>query len=212
MAEPDGPADATLSGWDADSRRDRFIKKAIGVLAETGRTDFTVQEVVARSKTSLRAFYQHFSTKDELLLAMLEEIMGHAAQAWRSETTGLDGAAALRRVIDRINAPPESITQDSINRALTLYNQHLAETRPRDYARILAPLHQLICDIVDRGISERIFAPELNVRLTAAIVMQTVLDAPRLYPLGAELAGEPVSSAHLYDFCLRSLGADAGGG
>ena len=35
-------------------RGDRFIKTAVAILGETGRTDFTVQEVVARSKTSLR--------------------------------------------------------------------------------------------------------------------------------------------------------------
>ena len=50
------------------TRDARFIKTAVEILRETGRTDFTVQEVVARSKTSLRAFYQHFSSKDELLI------------------------------------------------------------------------------------------------------------------------------------------------
>lgn len=204
MAEPGGPLDAASPAQ--DSRRDRFVKTAIAILAETGRTDFTVQEVVARSKTSLRAFYQHFATKDDLLVALLEQIMGHSTRTWRGETTALDSTAALRLVIDRINAQPESITQDSINRALTLYNQHLAETRPHDYARVLAPLHHLICDIIDRGVSEQIFSTGLNVRVTATIVMQTVLDALRLYSLGAELAGEPVTTDDLLVFCLRALG------
>lgn len=62
-----GPADEAEV-----TRADRFIKTAVEILGETGRTDFTVQEVVARSKTSLRAFYQHFASKDELLLALFE--------------------------------------------------------------------------------------------------------------------------------------------
>jgi AcrR family transcriptional regulator len=196
---------------DDDSRRDRFIKKAISILAETGRMDFTVQELVERSRTSLRSFYQHFATKDELLVALFEEIMGHAGQTWRRETDALTATAALRLVIDRMSAPPESAAQDSINRALTLYNQHLAETRPRDYARVLSPVHRLICDIVERGIAEQIFSQQLNVEITAAIVMQTMLDALRLHSLGAELAGEPVTGDHLHEFCLRSLGSAAGG-
>jgi uncharacterized protein (TIGR00369 family) len=192
------------------TRDARFIKTAVQILGETGRTDFTVQEVVARSKTSLRAFYQHFSSKDELLIALLERTMAQSTQVWRAETTGLDSTAAIKLIIDRISAEPESSTQDSLNRAMNLYNQHLAETRPRDYARVLSPLHDLLRDVVQRGITEGVFRPNLDVGPAAAIVMQTILGAVRLHWLGAELTGAPIDSAHLYDFCVRALGADDG--
>lgn len=188
------------------TRADRFIKTAVEILGETGRTDFTVQEVVARSKTSLRAFYQHFSSKDELLLALFDRTMAQAAQMWREETAGLDSTAALKLVLDRISAQPESTTQDSLNRALSLYNQHLAETRPREYARVLSPLHRLIRDIVGQGITEGLFDPGLDVGAASAIVMQTVIGAQRLRWLGAELNGTPVDAGQLYDFCSRALG------
>src|ERR1700729_226787 len=190
------------------TRGDRFIKTAVEILGETGRTDFTVQEVVARSKTSLRAFYQHFSSKDELLIALLERTTAQAARAWRAETVDMDSTAAIKLIIDRISAEPESSTQDSLNRAMNLYNQHLAETRPRDYARVLAPLHELVRDVVQRGITEGVFRPNLDVGPAAAIVMQTILGALRLHWLGAELAGSPIDAAHLYDFCIRALGND----
>lgn len=192
------------------TRGDRFIKTAVAILGETGRTDFTVQEVVGRSKTSLRAFYQHFGSKDELLLALFERTMAVSAQAWRAETTGLDAAAALKLVIERLSARPESSTQDSLNRALSLYNQHLAETRPRDYARVLSPLHQLIGDIVSRGVTEGVFRPGLDIGAAAAIVMQTLLGALRLHWLGAELTGTPIDAEQLCGFCARALGADQG--
>jgi uncharacterized protein (TIGR00369 family) len=200
---PDDEAEPT-------TRDARFIKTAVEILGETGRTDFTVQEVVARSKTSLRAFYQHFSSKDELLIALLERTMAQSAQAWRAETTGLDSTGAIKLIIDRISAEPESSTQDSLNRAMNLYNQHLAETRPRDYARVLSPLHELIRDVVQRGITEGVFRPNLDVGPAAAIVMQTILGALRLHWLGAELTGAPIDAAHLYDFCIRALGTDDG--
>jgi len=192
------------------TRDARFIKTAVEILGETGRTDFTVQEVVARSKTSLRAFYQHFSSKDELLIALLERTMAQSAQAWRAETAGLDSTAAIKLIIDRISAEPESTTQDSLNRAMNLYNQHLAETRPRDYARVLAPLHELVRDVVQRGITEGVFRANLDTGPAAAIVTQTILGALRLHWLGAELTGAPIDAAHLYDFCIRALGNDDG--
>src|ERR1700677_3569381 len=88
------------------TRDARFIKTAVEILRETGRTDFTVQEVVARSKTSLRAFYQHFSSKDELLIALLERTMAQSAQVWRAETTGLDSTAAIKLTIHGNRAKP----------------------------------------------------------------------------------------------------------
>ncbi|MGO9509643.1 MAG: hotdog fold thioesterase [Mycobacterium sp.] len=198
MAGPGDEAEVT--------RADRFIKTAVEILGETGRTDFTVQEVVARSKTSLRAFYQHFSSKDELLLALFDRTMAQTAQHWRAEISGLDSTAALKLVLDRIGAQPESTTQDSLNRALSLYNQHLAETRPREYARVLSPLHLLIRDIVGQGITEGVFNPGLDVGAAAAIVMQTMVGALRLHWLGTELNGTPIDSGQLYDFCSRALG------
>ncbi|MFZ1177742.1 MAG: TetR/AcrR family transcriptional regulator, partial [Mycobacterium sp.] len=184
MADPSDEVEVT--------RGDRFIKTAVAILGETGRTDFTVQEVVARSKTSLRAFYQHFSSKDELLLALFDRTIAQSVKTWRTETAGLDSTAALKLVLDRISQQPESSTQDSLNRALTLYNQNLAETRPREYARVLSPLHRLVRDIVGQGITEGVFNPGLDVGAAAAIVMQTVMGAQRLHWLGAELNGTPV--------------------
>src|SRR4051794_41643141 len=67
----------------AMSRSDRFIEVAMDLLNETGRTDFTVQELVERSKTSLRSFYQHFGSKDELLLALFEEVIRMSSEDWR---------------------------------------------------------------------------------------------------------------------------------
>ena len=188
------------------TRGDRFIRTALEILRETGRTDFTVQEIVARSKTSLRAFYQHFSSKDELLLAPFDRTIEQSAQTWRAEINGLNSTSALKLVIDRLSQQPESSTQDSLNRALSLYNQHLAETRPREYARVLSPLHQLIRDIVGQGITEGIFNPGLDVGATAAIIMQTMVGAQRLHWLGSELNGTPIDAGQLYDFASRALG------
>lgn len=199
--------DSTDSAAEPVTRDAQFIRTAIAILGETGRTDFTVQEVVARSKTSLRAFYQHFSSKDDLLLALFDKTMAQSALTWRTETAGLDSVAALRLVLDRISAQPESSTQDSLNRALSLYNQHLAETRPRDYARVLFPLHQLFSDLVQRGVNEGVFRPALDIGAVAAIVMQTVLGALRLHWLGAELNGTPIDSGQLHDFCMGALSA-----
>ena len=203
MAKSSGQAD--VAGVDAESRAKRFMKSALAILGETGRTDFTVLEVVERSKTSLRSFYQHFSTKDELLLALIDKIMSESTKKWREDTTGLESTAALRVLIDRICKPAESSTQDRVNRGLTDYNDHLAETLPREYARVLSPLHELIKDIINRGIDEGTFRGGLDVSATAALIMQSALGTMRLQVLGAELNGVPIDADHIYEFCVGGL-------
>lgn len=205
MARPSArPSDGARAEAHADRAR-RFMKSALAILGETGRTDFTVLEVVERSKTSLRSFYQHFSTKDELLLALIDKIMAESTQRWRADTDGLDGPDALRSLIERITIPASSSTQDSINRGLTFYNDHLAESLPRDYARVLAPLHELIGDIVRRGIDAGTFRSDVEIESTAALIMQSVLGAMRLRSLGVELNGTPINGEHIYQFCVRGL-------
>jgi hypothetical protein len=159
---------AKSNGVETEPRERRFMRSALAILGETGRTDFTVLEVVERSKTSLPV-------------------------------------EALRVLIDRICTPAESSTQDRVNRGLTYYNDHLAETLPREYARVLAPVHELIKDIINRGIADGSFRAGIDVDATAALIMQTALGAMRLQVLGAELSGVPVDANHIYDFSVAAL-------
>src|ERR1700752_3937437 len=62
----------------AAQRVQRFLDAAQAIIIEKGSTDFTVQEVVERSRQSLRSFYQHFDGKHELLLALFEDALRRA--------------------------------------------------------------------------------------------------------------------------------------
>ena len=68
-------AEVANNSSDAQARATQFMRSALDILGETGRTEFTVLQVVERSKTSLRAFYQHFATKDELVLALIDAML-----------------------------------------------------------------------------------------------------------------------------------------
>src|SRR5271157_1365158 len=67
----------------AESRVQRFLDAAIELLNAGSGKDFTVQEVVERSGQSLRSFYQYFSGKHELLLALFEESVRSTAEHLR---------------------------------------------------------------------------------------------------------------------------------
>jgi AcrR family transcriptional regulator len=201
------PADtaATPAPAKDESRAAGFMRSALAILGETGRADFTVLEVVERSKTSLRAFYQHFATKDDLLLALIDKIMTESCDRWRAEVVGLPSTGALRLVLEHVGDPASSTTQDSINRGLTFYNDHLMQSRPAEFARVLRPLHSLVSEILARGVEAGEFRGDIDVEATAAIVMQTGLGAMRLRTLSAEVTGSQVGSAEIHEFCIRGL-------
>src|SRR5690606_23381961 len=194
---------------DPDSRPKRFMRSALAILGETGRTDFTVLEVVERSRTSLRSFYQHFSSKDELLLALIDKIMSESTRRWREETAGLPATDALRMLVDQMCTPAESSTQDRVNRGLTNFNDRLAETLPQEYARVLSGPNALLKEIIERGIAEGTFRADLDGDATAALILQTMLGSMRLQMLGAELTGTPIEAEQIYTFCLNALRASA---
>ena len=193
----------------AASRSDRFIQTAVELLSETGRTDFTVQELVERSKTSLRSFYQHFGSKDELLLALFEEVIRVQAADWRDELAGLDHVAALHRLVVRLYEQSTDNTMGGMSRALTAYHLQLAESRPSDYARVLGPLKELIVDLVEAGVRDGQFRSDLGVETLGIILMQTLVAATHMHALGAHLSGAPLDAERLWAFCLGGLATPA---
>lgn len=195
----------------AMSRSDRFISSAIEILTETGRTDFTVQELIERSKTSLRSFYQHFSGKEELLLALFEEIIATSAAEWRTQVADMDTLAGLRYVVEMVHAQAADPVGSGggINRALSVYHLQLAESRPAEYSRVLAPLRELILDLVNRGIDEDEFRSDIDADTLAMIMMQTIVGAAHMHALGSEPGGVALGTEQLWEFCLGGL---VGGG
>jgi AcrR family transcriptional regulator len=195
----------------AVSRSDRFIQAAIEILTETGRTDFTVQELIERSKTSLRSFYQHFSGKEELLLALFEEVIATSAAEWRAGVeSSPDVLDALHFVVDQVHAQAANPAGGGINRALSVFHLQLAESRPAEYARVLAPLRELILDLVTRGVDDGTFRTDIDADTLATIMMQTIVGAAHMHALGSEPTGEPIDTEQLWQFCLGGLvgGAD----
>src|SRR5215218_10080610 len=68
----------------AEQRVQRYLDAAFELIDEKGTTEFTIQEVIDRSKQSLRGFYQYFDGKDELLLALFEETIREANEDLRA--------------------------------------------------------------------------------------------------------------------------------
>ena len=70
-----------------------LIDAAYRVIADTGRIDPPVREILAEAGLSNPAFYRHFRSKDELLLVMLDEGRSQLVAYLAHRTAAVDTAA-----------------------------------------------------------------------------------------------------------------------
>ena len=190
----------------AMSRSDRFMAAATELMLETDRTDFTVQEIVERSKMSLRSFYQHFASKDELLLALLEEGIRGAIDRLRVQVNRHDDPAArLRTFIIGLTRLTDETTGSTTNRAFTVYHLRLAESHPTEFAHAIAPQVDLLLEILEAGVANGQFRSDIPTAQLATIITQAVVSSMQMHVLGVRVAGARVTGEELFGFCLGGV-------
>ena len=188
----------------AVSRSERFIQVATELLYETGSLDFTVQDLVERSKMSLRSFYQHFASKDELLLAVFEEaIRSYVGTLRASVDAEADPVEKLRVYVTSFYGAGESSNRRA-SAALSRYLLMLTSADPTELARVLDPQITLLSEIVEEGISGGRLRPDLSAPVLTILLTQTLMSAVEMNVLGTHLTGEPVSAEDLWAFCASA--------
>jgi AcrR family transcriptional regulator len=148
-----------------------FVKAAMELLDETGALNFTVQDVVDRSKLSLRSFYQTFASKDDLLLALFEEYVATAADWQRDRMAKHDDP--VEQIRDFLTSLWVGKLSPEVVRALAVYNMTLSSTRPADLAHALEPQLLILLEAVERGIASGQVRDDIGSRRLAEILLHT---------------------------------------
>jgi AcrR family transcriptional regulator len=173
---------------------DKLVDAARALAHESGDAGFTVNQVVGRAGLSLKTFYRQFPAgKDDLLLALFE-------------ADSRAGAALVASIVGRKRDPIRrleawvtglaSLVTVGGPYATLLVREHLrlAQTRPADMRRALAPLLDSLTNEVAA------VRPE-DARGDAALILHLVLSHVHAVALGD---GQNDIS-HLWAFCRRSV-------
>jgi AcrR family transcriptional regulator len=215
-AEPDWRERAVARSLDAarsraEERVQRFLDAAFELIDEKGSTEFTIQEVVERSKQSLRGFYEYFDSKDELVLALFEETVREALVDIRAAVDAESEplarlhafAVTLHEWCDPIEAP--RARGRHTRRPISEFSMQLAPNYADRVRAALRPqtrlLRELVAAAADAGLIH-----VTDVRGATALVQQTVMYSW----FGNRLAEKPerrVDAEATWQFCLRGLGA-----
>jgi AcrR family transcriptional regulator len=195
----------------AHARSHRFVTAAIQLLQEKGSTDFTVQDVVDRSKMSIRTFYKYFASKDDLLVAVYETVVARdtVPRLKKSIKKFKDPKLRLRAYIEGL-VELAAKTEVRAARTLTNYGNRLAETRPADLTRAMKPQFDLLLEVIQDLARTRPLRRDLTVETAARLTHYTVLAAVHDRVRGSAGAAD-ISARTIYEFCLAGMGFDSKG-
>ncbi len=190
----------------AAKRVQAFFNAAREVIAEKGSTEFTVQEIVDRSKQSLRSFYQYFDGKHELLLGLFEEEISTAVAQLREASSLGDPLERLRAAVIMLfgqSAP----NRDAVQPLFFEFGQRLMVDHPEEVARAYAPLFEHVAALVQDAADAGLLRPGRPRRL-ATIVMQTATITAGRSQVGAGAQAQPITADEVWEFCLRAIVPD----
>ncbi len=192
----------------AQERTDRFVAAAMELMQDQGGMDFTVQEVVERSRMSIRTFYNFFASKDDLLVAVHETILAnHVVPHFRERCAAeSDPVQRIRAYIDGCYELTEN--PGPATRAVTTYHYRLVETRPEDLERASQPQLALVIELVEAAAQSGRLRRTLDPAKTAQLIYDTVLAAIHARILWSEHR-RPVTADDLWEFCAWGLGLEA---
>ena len=133
-----------------DDTREKLFEAAAPVFEEQGIGGASIEAIAAAAGFSRGAFYSNFKSKDELIIAMIED---HVAQSIRRN---LDLLARHRNLADFIDAlkTMDRSRQDPLARSPLLHMEMIlfvarAEKRRPELAQRLRARRKLIADIIE---------------------------------------------------------------
>lgn len=192
----------------AAQRVQRFLDAAQAIIIEKGSTDFTVQEVVDRSRQSLRSFYLQFDGKHELLLALFEDALSRSAEQIRAATA--NHTDPLERLKVAIQLLFESSRPDPVAKRplFTDFAPRLLVTHPSEVKVAHAPLLVLLAELMEDAAAAGELRSSLNPKRIAAMTMQTVMFVAQ--SSGSEdIATTPISADEVWDFVSHGFASEA---
>lgn len=189
----------------AEQRVQRFLDAAQAIITEKGTTDFTVQEVVDRSKLSLRSFYLQFNGKHELLLALFEDAMGRSADQIRAAASGQsEPMEQLKIAVELLFefCRPDPVAQRPL---FTDFAPQLLLSHPAEVKVAHSALLSLFVELMEQVHEAGQLRADINPRRIAAMTMQTVMFIAQSSGAEDDATQHPISSEEVWAFCSQGF-------
>jgi AcrR family transcriptional regulator len=187
--------------------RDRIIDAAYRCLDETGGATASVADILAAAGLGTRAFYRHFASKDDLVLAMFRRDSERViAELESAVTDAVSPAEALRGYVSAVMRLVSS--RPRMRRILVMTSEEAR--RAHGYAaeqhRSRMSQQAIVAGILQRGREDGSFPLVRDVRADARSISAALWQAFDEQVTGTATATADEAADEVADFALRAIG------
>jgi AcrR family transcriptional regulator len=188
----------------SDEERALIFRAALRVMRVNGYADAQISDILAEAGLGTRAFYRHFSSKDDLVVALFED---NASQTTTRLEARVQAAPTAR---DQLLAWIDEMLDLGYDGRRSARAQLFAASAVRVSSadaerRILAGLHAPLVEVLRAGAASGEFdsaSPEQDAASVQALVWVFFEAAV----LGRPVMPREAARAHVLRFCLPALG------
>ncbi|GAC85446.1 putative TetR family transcriptional regulator [Gordonia paraffinivorans NBRC 108238] len=179
------------------SRRDELLATAGRMFAENGLRSTTVRDIADAAGILSGSLYHHFDSKESMVDEILRRFLDELFAKYRDiAAAGLSATETLRRLVI---ASFESI--DAERNAVAIYQDEAKRLSSQERFSYISELNvefrQLWHAVLQRGVDEGEFRPDLDVELVYRFMRDTVWVAVRWYRPGGALSVEKIADQYL---------------
>jgi AcrR family transcriptional regulator len=193
--------------------RSRSVQQAQLIVAAARRLivtrgeRFTTQELIKEAHVALQTFYRYFAGKDQLLIAVLSDLIAEAADRWEERARDLPNP--LDRLHTYVVAPLRNLRHvgpdDMGPRFVTAEHQRLYQFFPDEIVEATRPVADLMLREIRAAEAEGLLAPSDPER-DAWLVTRLVMSTYHHYAFAPTDESLDDIGEHLWSFCLAALG------
>ena len=187
-------------------RQQQAIVAAARRLVDSRGGGFTTQELIAEAGIALQTFYRYFGGKDQLLLAVIEDLIAEAADALEAEAAGIaDPVARLEFEITSLVRSAGGGGEPGPAQFVTSEHWRLHQIFPDEIARDSQP----VVDLFARELAAATEAGRLrstDPQRDAWFAMRLVMSVFHHYAYVTSDEHAPTVAEDLWAFCLTGFG------
>jgi AcrR family transcriptional regulator len=184
----------------------QVIVRAARRLIATKGSSFTTQELVKEAGVALQTFYRYFASKDQLLLAVFEDLISEFCEELRDQVADIaDPIERLRFCVTIAVRPPSDDADAAAPQFITSEHWRLQQEYPHEIAVAISPYSDLVAEEIDDAVragSLRSSDPKGD----AWHVTQLVMAVFHHYAFTEAAKPRGEVAERLWRFCLSGLG------
>ena len=186
---------------------EQIMNAALALVGEKGSA-FTVQELAKEAGVSLQTFYRYFAGKEELILAVVEQLVTQACDERRAKAQDIaDPVERLRsHVTDMIALLYQDINQEAL-RFVPSAHLRLQEVYPDELARVTRRFTDLLVPEIEAAVAAGRLT-STDIEQDAWFLTQLVVTTFHHYAFTSERPPAELAD-QLWGFCLGALGGTA---